>query len=280
MVAIELTSKDNPLLKLIQLVASQARKAPPDLVLAEGIRSLQEAVAARREIEAVLFSAEFGSLSREAALLAGLAGRGIKLYRTSVRLLRRVSEVQNPQGILGLVRVPHLSLSTWRSVPDPLILCACGLQDPGNLGTLIRTGAAADISLLCTVPGTVSARNPKAIRASAGTFFRLPIVEHVELSEFLKFCDGQSVTPYLAETQGKRLYTDVDYRVGSAVLLGNEARGLDLPSRSRVESIRIPMASGVESLNVGVAGALVLFEAFNQRARIRGCRKGPRPFEK
>jgi TrmH family RNA methyltransferase len=217
----------------------------------------------------VLCTEEFGSSKREAALLAAFSGRGIKLYRISIRLLRSVSDVQSPQGVLGLVRVPPLLLRALPPVPRPLILCACGLQDPGNLGTLARTAAAAGVSLLCSVLGTVSARNPKAVRASAGALFRLPVVEDVDLIEFLDYCRERSIVSYLADTQGTKLYTEVDYTGGSAILLGNEAHGLVLPARSGLESIRIPMASGVESLNVGTAGALVLYEAFRQRARIR-----------
>lgn len=266
MTVIELTSKDNPLLKLVRLVALQARKIPRDLVLAEGVRCLEEAIGANCNIEAVLCSEEFGVSEREARLIDTLSCQKVRLYRASNRLLRSVSEVQSPQGVLALVHVPAIALRDWTPVPGPLILCACGLQDPGNLGTLIRTAAAAGASLVCATAGTVSPRNPKAIRASAGGFFRLPIIDHLGPSELLSFCRIHSITPLLIDVRGERSYSDVDYTRGSAILLGNEGRGNAEAAWADAESIRIPMAPGVESLNVAAAGAIVLFEAYRQRA--------------
>jgi len=267
MTIIELTSKDNPLLKLVRLVALQARKAPQDLVVAEGVRCVEEAIGAKCIIEAVLYSQEFGVSEREAKLIDTLSCQKARLYRTSDRLLKSVSDVQSPQGVLALVHAPVIALRDWAPVPRPLILCACGLQDPGNLGTLIRTAAAANASLVCTTAGTVSPRNPKAIRASAGGFFRLPVIDRLDPSEFLSFCRVHSITPCLTDARGERSYSDVDYTRGSAILLGNEGRGIINAAWADMESIRIPMAPGVESLNVATAGALVLFEAFRQRAK-------------
>ncbi len=261
----ELTSKDNPLFRLIRRVGSQASGAPQDLVLAEGIRLLEEAVGAGREIEAVLYSKEFGLSARESALLTSLRGRKIRLFCTSDRLLRSVSEVKAPQSVLGLVHLPSGSFEDLKAVPKPLILCLCGIQDPGNLGTLVRTAAAAGAHLLCTTPGTVSARNPKSVRASAGALFRLPLVEHIDFVQIQAFCRANSIASYLADARGGRPFTQVDYTPGSAIFLGNEGGGVNADVWAEMESIRIPMAPGIESLNVAAAGALVLFEAFRQR---------------
>ncbi len=264
----ELTSRDNSLFRLVRLAATQGRRAPRDLVLAEGIRSVEEAAAARFAVEAVVYSTDFGATVRESALLTALSARGAKVYRTSARLLKSVSEVQTPQGILGLVRVPVVTLGGLPRVPQALILCACGLQDPGNLGTLIRAAAAAGASLVCTTTGTVSARNPKTVRASAGAFFRIPVAEHLALPELLAHCRSNSITVYSMDVRGATSYTDADYRPACAILLGNEGQGLEISARAGMAGIRIPMAAGVESLNVGVAGSLVLFEAFRQRGGV------------
>lgn len=261
----ELTSKDNPLFRLMRRMGSQGRGAPQDLVLAEGTRSLEEAVRTGREIEAVLYSKESGLSDRESALLTSLRGRKIRLFCTSERLLKSVSDVKAPQRVLGLVHVPPGSFEDLDAVPKPLILCLCGIQDPGNLGTLVRTAAAAGAHLLCTTPGTASARNAKAVRASAGALFRLPLVEHIDFAQMLAYCRANSIASYLADARGGRLFTQADYTHGSAIFLGNEGGGFDDNVRAEMESIRIPMAPGIESLNVAVAGALVLFEAFRQR---------------
>ncbi len=270
----KLTSKDSPFLKTIRLVAAQARRAPHDCVIAEGIRSLEEALAARCTIDAVLFADGFQLIPRGAALLENLAERGVRLYNASQRLLQSVSDVQTSQGIISVVRVPVVNISKLVLPRDALILCACAIQDPGNLGTLIRTAAAAGVSLVCTTRGTVSARNPKAVRSAAGAFFRLPVAEHLDPANLLQFFRERGTVPLLADARGERCYADVDYCHSSAILLGNEARGATEPLWAGVETIRIPMAKGIESLNVAVAGALLLFEAFRQRAA-RAQRRTP-----
>jgi RNA methyltransferase, TrmH family len=266
MTVTELTSRENPLLRRIRLVAARARKAPANLVLAEGVRSVEEAACAGRDIEAALYTEEFGASKRGAPLLRALSEQRVHLYRIQERLLRSVSDVQSPQGILALVRVPLISYSDWPPPRAPLILCVCGLQDPGNLGTLIRSAAAAGASLVCATPGTVSPRTPKVIRASAGSFFHLPVIECLNLTAFLADCHDHSIATYRTDAHGESLYTEVDYTSGIALLLGNEGRGVADAIPPETGSIRIPMAPGVESLNVGVAGALLLYEAFRQRA--------------
>jgi len=266
MTAQPLTSKDNPLLKSIRLVSSGARRAPKQLVIAEGLRVLEEVQRSAFEVEAVVCSEPFGSLPREAALLHRFDERHTRLYRVSEALYQSISTVETPQGVLGLVNVPE---THFASIPaesqNPLILCACGLQDPGNLGTLIRTAAAANASLLCTTSGTVSARNPKSIRSSAGAFFRIPIIEHIDIPELRSYCSIHAIRLYRTDVQEGVSYTEAELRSPCAILLGNEGSGLTAQSTSDLPAIRIPIAGGVESLNVATAGAILLFEAKRQR---------------
>ncbi len=261
-----LTSKSNRLIKKIRLVAQQARKAPVDLLLAEGIRALEEAVGAGLEIEAVLISDRYGSTDREQSLLESLLRASSNTCRVPDPVFSHLSGVQAPQGILALVRVQVLQLADM-SLPDrPLVLCACGIQDPGNLGTLIRSAAAAGTALVCSLAGTVSARNPKAIRASAGALFRMPVVEQVSAQEFLEFCRRHSLPLLRSSARTGICYFNADLAQPCAILLGNEGSGLDESAWAGVPGVRIPMTPGVESLNVAAAGAILLFEARRQRS--------------
>jgi TrmH family RNA methyltransferase len=264
---VRLTSKDNPLLKQFRSVLSQAHRAPAGLVVAEGLRTLEELTVSGQEIEAVLVSETFGKAAREAALTARLESRGVRLYRAPERLMAGISDVRAPQGAIALVRMPKLTLADIGATRDPLLLCACGVQDPGNMGTLVRAAAAAAASLVCTTRGTVSARNPKAIRASAGTYFRVPVVEQVDPADFLAYCGRNRIQIYGTSASAGIPYFKVDFRGPVAVLLGNEANGLPLEDCGNLASINIPMAKGVESLNVGAAGAVLFFEAYRQRSR-------------
>jgi TrmH family RNA methyltransferase len=274
MIIPRLTSKDNPLLKTFRLVASGARRAPELLVLAEGIRVLEEVERAGCVVEAVVMAENFGGDTREENLLRQWQARKLHVCKTSRRLLQFISSVQTPQGAVGLVRVHECKLPSVSLPPSPLILFACGIQDPGNLGTLIRTAAAAGVHLVCTSKGTVSARNPKVIRSSAGAFFRLPIVEHRSASEFVHFCEHHSIQLYRTHARDGVVYTAAELRSGCAIVLGNEGSGVEETAFSGFPALRIPMAEDVESLNVAVAGAVILFEASQQRRNAQADMEG------
>lgn len=264
----QLTSKHNPLLKTIRLVSSGSRRAPKELVLAEGVRVLEEAEKAGCTFEAIVFAEDFGSNARERKLLDTWKLKRVRLYQAQEGLLESVSSVPTPQGAVALVKVPDPSLDKTVLPENALILCANGIQDPGNLGTLVRAAAAAGACLVCTIKGTVSARNPKAIRSSAGVFFHLPVVEHIEQHDFHSFCDLHSIRLYRADPQMGTPYTQADLQSACAIMLGNEGGGIPEHEFSGFPAIRIPMIDGVESLNVSIAGALILFEAFRQRRNL------------
>jgi RNA methyltransferase, TrmH family len=269
MTVIELTSKHSSLLKQVRLVASQSHRAPKSLVLAEGIRALEEASKAGRVAECALLAEDFGKDSREKDLLNHWISSGTKLYRAKKALIEAVSDVQSFQGALALVRVPQPDLESAILGPDPLILCVCGIQDPGNLGTLIRTALAAGVSLICTTKGSVSAANPKVIRASAGAFFHLPPVENLPASDLMHFLITHKIKILRADAHGGIPYMDCNFRLPCAVLLGNEGLGFSERDWKGSRPITIPLSRGVESINVAVAGAVILFEACRQRLSVR-----------
>jgi len=118
----------------------------------------------------------------------------------------------------------------------------------------------------CALPISVSARNPKAIRSSAGSYFRLPIVEHADFPDFRGYCERHSIRLYRTDTQEGVIYTEADLKSPCAILLGNEGGGLAQEEFGDFPAIRIPIEEGIESLNVAAAGAVILFEARRQRS--------------
>ena len=262
----KLTSKNNPLLKTIRLISSDSRRAPKETVVAEGIRVLEEVDYCRCKIEAVVISENFGSNAREAALLNSWIINNVNISKIGENLFRSISDVQSPQGAIALVQIPERSLEKLSPEENPLILYASDIQDPGNLGTIIRTAAAASASLICTSTGTVSPKNRKCIRASAGACFRFPIVEHTHLATFLDYCEFHKIKVYRTDARNGLAYTEADLASPCAIMLGNEGHGISDERGEKCQGIRIPMAEGIESLNVAMAAAIILFEALRQRS--------------
>jgi RNA methyltransferase, TrmH family len=261
-----ITSRDNQLLKTIRFAAGESRRISPDLVVAEGLRTVETAMGAGWPIEAAVYSEEFGAADREMMLLEKLADKAAQFCRTARALYKTVSSVNSPQGIIALVKVPVLSLNSMELPCNPLLVCAWGIQDPGNLGTIIRTACAAGASFVCTTSGTVSARNPKAIRSSAGAFFRIPVVGGADPGALLDFCHTNGIRVWVTSPHEGTLYFQSDLRPATAIFLGNEAQGMAEGSISDLPRLKIPMSAGTESLNVAAAGAVLLMEAFKQRS--------------
>jgi len=262
---VHLTSRTNPVIQTLRLVASVSRRAPKDLVAAEGIRVLEEIETRGAPVQAVVLSEGFGLAPREKGLLDRWNAGKVRLYRTTESLFKPLSQVRSPQGAIALVRLPRLSLDAVHPGTAPLLVFAADLQDPGNLGTVIRTAAAAGATMVCVSAGSASPRNPKAVRASAGSLFRIPVVEGAAVSDFLDYCGRHSISAYRTDVRHGTSYLEADLRSPCAILLGNEGGGIPEAEFPGLGALRIPMAGGVESLNVAMAAAVILFEAARQR---------------
>lgn len=174
---------------------------------------------------------------------------------------------ESPQGIAALVKPPAFTLEQVLSGPQPLILVAAGLQDPGNLGTLIRSAEAFGATGYVTLPGTVSLDNQKTLRASAGSIFRLPGTPAREDELFEALAQRQIKTLAAVATQGESL-AQQNLTRPFALIIGNEGSGI--PSevlRHAVARVTIPTPGPVESLNAAIAGSILLYEAARQRAK-------------
>jgi len=261
-----LTGKDNSLLKTLRKINRSPRNASGELMAIEGIRVLVEAEKAGCEIEAVVIADGFGKEPREINLIERWLSRGIRIFQVGENLFASISSVQSPQGAMALVHAPRYTLNLIGQKEDALILCACGIQDPGNLGTLIRTGAAAGADMILTTKGTVSARNPKTLRASAGAFFNIPVVECLETAETLSYCERNNIRAYRTDARAGVSHTHADLKSSCAIFLGNEGSGVNEVDFARLPAIHIPMPGKTESLNVAAAGAILLFEAARQRS--------------
>jgi TrmH family RNA methyltransferase len=205
------------------------------------------------------------AISRFSGLLEPLPAEA-EAVQVPDRLFEQVAQTQNPQGIAALVELPHYHLDTILTGQNLLLLVACGLQDPGNLGTLMRSAVAFGASALCTLPETVSPFNPKAVRSSAGAIFHLPVLHDLSLNDLLHRLRSARVRIVAADRHSPSPLCQADLRGSLAILVGREASGLP-PEIAREASLRlsIPIRPGMDSVNAATAGSVFLYEAARQR---------------
>jgi TrmH family RNA methyltransferase len=257
------TSRTNPHVKQLRAAFAGNARLSGGLVALEGENLLFEAFRSGVRIERVF-------VSDDRAIPDWLA-EDVELIEVDRDVLRSAVDTLSPQGIAALVRAPEWSLTeTCVPAASPLVIIAVGLQDPGNLGTLIRSAEAFGAACVLVTPGTVNAWNPKALRSSAGSAFRVPVIRAT--ADDLARLKQQGLRLLAAVAEESREGTppipaaDADLTGACALMIGNEGAGLtqewlDLAN----DRITIPMPGPVESLNAAIAGSLLLYEASRQR---------------
>jgi TrmH family RNA methyltransferase len=199
--------------------------------------------------------------------------------------MEAIADTESPQGVAAIVSRPYFELEELFSANPKMIVVADQLQDPGNLGTIIRTAEAAGADGLITTRYTVDPFNHKAMRASMGSALRLPIITDARRADVARLCRERGIklvasrpTPHRAKaaiedaarTETIREYTDANLTVPVALILGKEASGISEAAAAEAdEFVYIPMAEGIESLNVSAAAAILLYEAARQRRSIK-----------
>lgn len=182
------------------------------------------------------------------------------------RVFVQMSDTQTPQGILCIVRQPRYELGDVVKGDNPLLLILEDLQDPGNVGTILRTGEGAGITGVILSKNSVDIFNPKTIRSTMGSIYRVPFVYAENLDSVMAALKEKGVLTYAAHLDGKNFHTGEDYRRGTAFLIGNEGNGLSSHLSSQADiKIRIPMEGQVESLNAAIAASVLMYEANRQR---------------
>ena len=244
-------SPNNPILKTVRRL-SRSRKRE-DHYLVEGRKLVAEALSAGVPVEAILYRTD---VELTGALSPSELPEGAELVELEARAFEALASQVTPEGVLALVR-------RTPSPPLPqggIVAVAAGVRDPGNLGAIARTVEAAGADALVVLPGTTDAFAPKALRGSMGSLFRVPVVALDDLSPLQRFRTVALVR------DGGEDYRRFDWSAPVAVLLGDESLGLTPDRLARCDHrVSIPMRGEVESLNVGTAAALALYEAARQR---------------
>lgn len=251
----KITSTQNNRVKMAANLQKRPRlrRAERRIVL-EGLRLMRDAHERGIIPDYVFYDPE----NADYELIAALQNTRAELLPATEEVLRYMSDTQQNSGMLGVYPLPSPPLP--RSAARVLILDA--VRDPGNMGTLLRTAAAAGADLAILAPDCVDPYNPKVLRAGMGAHFRIPVVE-ASWGEIAGFC--LEIPAYVAAGDGELTYSDVDWTRPWAMVIGNEAHGSTSAGRLNPQRIAIPMESATESINAAAAAAVILFEAQRQR---------------
>jgi TrmH family RNA methyltransferase len=260
-----ITSTRHPLVQTLRRLREHPRRDPERRILLDGPLLVAEALDAGVVVEAALVAADAGQ-ERLAPLVQRLRASGARVRDAAPRVVQAASGVVATQGIVAAARRPEPAGEGILASPDLLLLVADGIQDPGNVGTMVRTALAAGATAVALTGRSADPFFPKTLRASMGAVFRIPLLRLA--AEGLRAALGARGIPVLvADARADLDYTVAPMASPVAIVIGSEAAGPDPEWRASGTGVRIPMIGPVESLNAAVAAALLLYEAARCRRR-------------
>jgi TrmH family RNA methyltransferase len=254
-----LTSARNPLLQDVRRAIARGTLTEEGFSVAESFHLLEEALRSDCDVKCVLAAVSVRSTVE--SHVRGLSG--LRVFVVADELFRQISSTESSQGVIALVRPPAWNLEQlFRG--RSLVVILDGIQDPGNAGAIVRAAEAFGATGAIFLKGAVNPYNPKTLRASAGSLFRLPMVHGLDGTLARAALEQRRLDVYAAMPEGRKTLDDVDLTRRFALIVGSEGRGVSEKLRAGAFDLRIPTA-GVESLNVAMTAGIILYEARRQR---------------
>ena len=234
------------------------------LFVAEGLRAVEELLQSTLVVRGALVAQPVAGDGRAPALLAAIRERGIPLQEVSADEFASAADTDTPQGILAIGEVPRLNFSSLPASDSFRLVVLDAVQDPGNVGTIVRTAAALGAAATVALPGTVDLWNAKVVRSSMGAHFHHPAFS-CTWGELMTFLADRDIALWGADMHGEPLESEIRSREAVptrlAIAVGNEGSGLSPGTRERADKlVALPIAGAVESLNVAVATGIILYE--------------------
>ncbi len=252
-----ITSSSNAVFKNISKLKDKKHRDKQGVFIAEGLRFVNE-IPESVFIEEYIVSENF----KEDICLRD----GVRVYTLSDNLFKMLSDTESPQGIIAVCKKLKADSKEALSVKNGLFIIAEEINDPGNLGTIIRTADACGAAAVFLSKGSVDLYNSKVLRSTMGSLFHLPIITDIDIKELVSEMKKLGITTYAAHLKGEKFPQEMDFKEGTAFILGNEARGLKDETAALADIyIKIPMPGKAESLNLSVAAAMLMYETVRQR---------------
>jgi RNA methyltransferase, TrmH family len=260
-----ITSSHNPKLQQVRaLLARRDEREEQAAFVAEGVRLVEEAQAGGVTPEFVLYSKALSERGR--GLVEVFSQKGVDVEEITPSLMESIAGTETPQGILAVLPMLEIKIP---AVCD-FVLILDNIRDPGNLGTQLRSAAAAGVQVVFLTPGSVDVYSPKVVRAAMGAHFKLPVLTQTwdEISKVIRPQGKPGLNVFLAEAEGGVPYWQADMTQPVALVVGSEAEGASDRARALATSrLFIPMPGCFESLNAAIAGSILIFEAVRQRSQ-------------
>lgn len=264
--------------RVVQLREKSRERTANNVFIVEGIKMFEEAPTDKIKeiyyIEEKLFGQDMqGNRERLSGLkekIQACARAGADVEMVTEEVLLKMSDTKSPQGILCVLEqfsydskeLVDRALAKKKEGHSPLFLLLEDIQDPGNLGTMIRTAEGAGADGIFMTSGTADIYNPKTIRATMGSLYRVPFIRTKELSGITSLLQENGITVYAAHLKGEQFYHEIAYKGGSAFLIGNEGNGLKKETADLADCyLKIPMEGKLESLNAAIAAALLMYQS-------------------
>lgn len=262
-----ITSRDNGIIKNLRALSDPRHRRKEQTLLIEGVKMVEEAL--RDNVGVTLVVAAPSLVQHHGKVVLKLAeSRSVDVLWISEKVMDFLSESKTPQPVLAVVKMQEHTEDELLSLTPGLIIIAHELQDPGNLGTIIRTAEAVGASGLALSPHTVDPYSAKAVRASMGSILRVPVVRIADITSFIRLCQQSGFQTAATLLTGETSHFDADLLKPTAVIIGQEGGGLPQDIADHIDvRVRIPMSGTIDSLNVATATAVFLYEALRQRTK-------------
>ena len=253
---LEIESKNNNLFKEIKKLKEKKHRIKSNKYLIEGLRFVEEAIKSKVSIDSIIFTESFKEKNPDLFLKIN---ENIKLIQMNEALLKQLCSTENPQGIVGVINMQNKELKSGE-----LVVLVDKVQDPGNMGTIIRTAHAAGAAGIVMTKGTVDIYNDKTLRSTMGSIFYIPIVEDDSL-DFVKSLKKEGYKLVVSSLQGKNNFFEENLQGKVMIAVGNEGNGVSDEVYDIADiKVKIPMPGEAESLNVAVATSIMIYEKIGQ----------------
>lgn len=258
--SIMITAKDNDKVKYTKSLLKTKNRNKESKFIIEGYRILTLAIECNANLDYVFINEDFEGKDEHVSFLDILNKKNIKIYKTTNKIFNDLVDTENTQGILGVVKFKQKNIEENLNDESRFVLILDRIQDPGNMGTIIRTADAAGVDAIIALKGCVDIYNPKVIRSTMGSIFDMNVI-HTSQDEAIRLLKSKNFDIVSSYLDTNNFYNTVEYNYKTALVIGNEANGINEELVSKSDTlVKIPIYGKAESLNAAISSAILMYE--------------------